>query len=216
LPPELLPCATDYQQAVQILKQGGIVAYPTETFYGLAVDPENDQAIAALYSLKKRETQKKFSLLVPDLEVLSTCVSSISEPYQTLIDVFWPGPLTLVFSAKPGGLSSLTLESDTLAIRISSHPVAAMLCSLWGRPLTATSANISGEAACVTADQVKNLWGEQVGFVLDGGRVPGGKGSTIVHCERGICSILRAGVIPRKDIIRALPGFEAQWNEKLR
>ncbi len=199
------PSEWDYQQALLTLKQGGIVAYPTETFYGLAVDPENDQAIKSLYLLKKRASGKRLSLLVPDLQVLFSCISSLSTPEQTLIEAFWPGPLTLVFPEKPGVFPSLTGASDTLAIRISSHPVAAKLCSMWGRPLTATSANVSGEAAFVTAEQVSKQWGREVGFILDGGRVPGGKGSTIVRCKGSVCSILRDGVIPEKAIIQMLP-----------
>ena len=205
MPAALFPSEQAYQQALQTLRQGGIVAYPTETFYGLAVDPENDRAIKALYSLKKRESQKQLSLLVPDLGVLSSCIPFISKPYQSLIDVFWPGPLTLVFPAKQDTFPCLTGGSDTLAIRISSHPVAAKLCSLWGRPLTATSANVSGEAAFVAADQVKSQWDDQIASILDGGRVPGGKGSTIVCCEGSICRILRSGVIPSKEIAQALP-----------
>ena len=199
------PSESDYQQALLTLKQGGIVAYPTETFYGLAVDPENDLAIKSLYLLKKRSAGKKLSLLVPDLQVLFSCISSLSRPEQTLIDAFWPGPLTLVFSGKSGSFSSLTQAGDTLAIRISSHPVAAKLCSLWGRPLTATSANVSGEAAFITAEQVTKQWGREIGFILDGGRVPGGKGSTIVRCKGSGCFILRDGVIPKKAIAQVLP-----------
>ncbi|MCF8056128.1 MAG: threonylcarbamoyl-AMP synthase [Desulfocapsa sp.] len=205
-----MPAATslselDYQQALVTLQQGGVVAYPTETFYGLAVDPENDQAIAALYALKKRERQKKLSLLVPNLKVLSSCTSFISIPYQHLIEVFWPGPLTLVFPAKENVFPCLTGEGKTLAIRISSHPIAAKLCLLWGRPLTATSANVSGETGFVTADQVRRQWGGKVGSLLDGGKVPGGQGSTIVCCTESTCRILRTGVISEKEIAEALP-----------
>jgi L-threonylcarbamoyladenylate synthase len=199
------PSESDYQQALLTLKQGGIVAYPTETFYGLAVDPENDLAIKSLYLLKKRSAGKKLSLLVPDLQVLFSCISSVSRPEQTLIEAFWPGPLTLVFSGKPGAFPSLIRGGDTLAIRISSHPVAAKLCSMWGRPLTATSANVSGEAAFITAEQVTKQWGREIGFILDGGRVPGGKGSTIIRCKSSVCSILRDGVIPKKAIAQVLP-----------
>ena len=201
---EFSPSEADYQQALRILKQGGIVAYPTETFYGLAVDPENDGAIKALYSLKKRDFGKKLSLLVPDLITLSSCVSSLSSSDQKLIDAFWPGPLTLVFPVKTGVFPSLTATSGTLAIRISSHPVAAKLCSLWGKPLTATSANISGQAAFVTVNQVQRQWGSKIGFILDGGRVAGAKGSTIVRCQDNVCHILRSGVIPDKAIAETL------------
>ncbi len=200
----LSPSEADYQLALRILRQGGIVAYPTETFYGLAVDPKNDRAIKALYSVKKRALRKKLSLLVANLTTLSCCVSSLSISDQKLIDAFWPGPLTLVFPAKPDIFPSLTGTSGTLAIRISSHPVAAKLCSLWGGPLTATSANISGEAAFVTANLVQRQWGREIGFILDGGRVPGGKGSTIVSCQDNGCHILRNGVISEKAIAETL------------
>ncbi len=201
------PSSLDYQQALQTLKRGGIVAYPTETFYGLAVDPRNRQAVEALYVLKRRIPGKRLSLLVPDLDVLSSYAGSIPVPYQKLIDLFWPGPLTLVFPARQKIMPSIIGGGDTLAIRISSHPVAAKLCSLWGRPLTATSANISGDAAFVTADEVRNQWPRQIGAILDGGPVPGGKGSTIVHCRDSLCRILRSGVISDREITEALPGM---------
>ncbi len=196
-----------FEQALSALQEGGIVAFPTETFYGLAVDPENDQAISSLYTLKKREISKPLSLLVPNLKNLSSSVRSIPLPYKKLISVFWPGPLTLIFPAHTTTSSLLTGGGDTLAIRISSNPVAQHLCELWGKPFTATSANISGEPALVTASEVHDLWGDQVSFILDGGEAPGGKGSTIVRCvgKEYTCRILRDGVISVKKISQALP-----------
>lgn len=196
----------DFALALQALKKGGIVAYPTETLYGLAVDPANEQAIAALFALKRRERHKPLSLLVSSLEQLSSLVSSVPKPYARLIDAFWPGPLTLVFPARKKLSSTLTGGEDTIAIRISSHPVAQQLCSRWGGAITATSANVSGETALVTAAQVADALGEQVSFILDGGTSPGGKGSTIVRCvekEQG-CQILREGVIAGKDLRKIL------------
>ena len=195
-----MPSEQDYQEALQSLRQGGIVAYPTETFYGLAVDPENDQAIAALYSLKKRNPRKKLSLLVPNVEALSACTTEISSLQHRLIEAFWPGPLTLVVPVSDTVLPGLTGGTGTLAVRVSSHPVAARLCRLWGGPLTATSANISGEPGFVTAAEVRSQWKKQLAFILDGGRVPGGQGSTIVNCAGNTCRILRKGVIPAKAI----------------
>lgn len=201
------PCKHDLEQALQTLKQGGIVAYPTETFYGLAVDPENDQAIASLYALKQRERRKPLSLLIPDLEELFSVASSCPEAYVKLIDTFWPGPLTLIFPAKKSVSSALTGGETTVAVRISSHPVAMELCALWGRALTATSANVSGEPALVTAKDVYDLWGDQVSFILDGGITPGGKGSTIIRCfdKEKECRIIREGVIDLSEISRNLP-----------
>ncbi len=203
----VFPSDQEFEQAINALKQGGIVAFPTETFYGLAVDPENDQAIASLFALKKRATGKPLSLLVPDLEILSSSVHSIPLPYKKLFSVFWPGPLTLVFPAPTNSSPLLTGDDNTLAIRISSNPVAQHLCRLWGRSFTATSANISGKPALVTAAEVHDLWGDEIACVLDGGETPGGKGSTIVRCvEREYtCHILRDGVISASLISQALP-----------
>lgn len=204
------PCEHDFQQAISALKRGEIVAYPTETFYGLAVDPKNDQAMSSLFKLKRREVVKPISLLAPNLEVLSSSVRYIPSPYEKLFSFFWPGPLTLVFPANAVVSSLQTGVEDTLAIRISSNPVARHLCELWGAPLTATSANISGKKPFVTAGEVAELWGNKLGFILDGGEVPGGKGSTIVHCmeKEKKCYILRAGVISAKSISRVLPLYD--------
>lgn len=200
-----LQAELDYNHALQALKQGGIVAYPTETFYGLAVDPQNDRAVASLYALKKREPTKPLSLLVPDLDCLATCVRCIPAPYEKLIDSFWPGPLTLIFTAKDALFSQLAGSDNTLAIRVSSHPVAHKLSSLWGGPLTATSANISGQPALVNGDQVRALWGRHISSLLDGGPVPGGKGSTIVRCsDNHLCHVVRDGVIPLEELSRVL------------
>ena len=204
------PCEYDFQRALSALKSGEIVAYPTETFYGLAVDPENARAMNALYKLKRRKVGKPISLLVPNLDVLSASVRYISPPSERLFSLFWPGPLTLVFPANTAVSSLQTGGSDTLAMRISSNPVASHLCELWGKTLTATSANISGEKPFVTAGEVEKLWGDKLGYVLDGGEVPGGKGSTIVHCmeKEKKCHILRAGVISAESISHVLPLYD--------
>ena len=204
MPRAIVPSEREYQTAIDCLRQGGIVAYPTETFYGLAVDPENHRAVAALYALKKRAADKSLSLLVPDVTVLACCVDTISTPHQRLIGLFWPGPLTIIFPARKDFLPAVNGEKGDLAIRLSSHPVAARLCALWGRPLTATSANISGDVPAITASQVRNQWGQERVTVLDGGKVAGGLGSTIVQCRGGACYILRAGAVSTEKISSGL------------
>lgn len=196
-----------FAQAINALKNGGIVAYPTETFYGLAVDPENDQAIDLLYALKKREKKKPISLLIPDLEYLTKLVSSFPSPYKTLIESFWPGPLTLIFPVRSTISSKLTGGGETIAIRISSNPVAEKLCSSMGKAITATSANLSGSPALVTATDVSNLWGDKISYIIDGGSTPGGKGSTIIRCKekQNECHIIRDGAISREAIANILP-----------
>ncbi len=198
------PSLEDYREALETLARGGIVAYPTETFYGLAVDPGNDQAISALYRLKKRDQRKPLSLLVAEPSVLSSSIRSFPPLYRCLIDAFWPGPLTLVFPARSDTSLLLRGGGDTLAIRISSHPVAQKFCSLWGGPLTATSANESGHPSLVNANQIKSFWGEKIDYVLDGGTVPGGKGSTMIEAIGEEIHVLRKGVITTRQIFQVL------------
>lgn len=203
----LQPTDICFAKAIDTLNNGGIVAYPTETSYGLAVDTENDQAIKSLYALKKRDKAKAISLLIPDLKYLSKLVSSCPAPYETLIQSFWPGPLTLIFPALDAVSKKLTAKDKTIAIRISSHPVAEKLCVSFGRPITATSANISGEQAIVTATEIKLLLGDEIACLLDGGKSPGGKGSTIIRCmnSQKKCQIIRDGAISREAISNVLP-----------
>ncbi len=203
----MYPGESDFKYAIQSLRQGGIVAYPTETFYGLAVDPKNDQALASLYALKKRADQKPISLIVPDLVELQLLTSSSSRTYESLIDSFWPGPLTLIFPAKNTLSRVLTGGGETIAVRISSNPVAMELCTRWGGAITATSANISGEIPLISATEVKVLLGDKIACVLDGGVAAGGLGSTIVHCSEAEkkCQIIREGAIPLSAISDKLP-----------
>ncbi len=200
-----LPSSKEYELAVQTLHDGGIVAYPTETYYGLAVDPANREAVSALYRLKLRESNKALSLIVPDLLTLSRYSSQFPPVYKVLTDSFWPGPLTLIFTAIKCCELSLKKEDNTLAIRISSHPVAHRFCTLWGGAITASSANISGEPALSSSEEVRKQWGTQISYVLDGGKTAGGAPSTIVSCREQSCEIIRNGVITEHDIRKVLP-----------
>jgi L-threonylcarbamoyladenylate synthase len=200
------PSELCFTKAIDALKNGGIVAYPTETFYGLAVDPENNQAIESLYALKKRDKGKAISLLIPDYKYLSKLVSSRPAPYEVLIESFWPGPLTLIFLALDTVSNKITDANKTIAIRISSNPIAQRLCRSMGKAITATSANISGEKAITTATEVAQLWGDKISCIIDGGTTPGGKGSTIVRCrDQNQCAIIRDGAITREAIANVLP-----------
>ncbi len=201
----VLPNSKEYALAVQALNDGGIVAYPTETYYGLAVDPANPKAVAALYRLKHRESNKALSLIVEDRLTLSRYSSQFPAVYKLLTDKFWPGPLTLIFTAAESCKLSLKKDDNTLAIRISSHPIAHRLCSLWGNAITASSANISGKPALSSAEDVKKQWGAKISYVLDGGTTTGGKPSTIVRCEKNSCKIIRNGVVTEIDIRKVLP-----------
>ncbi len=201
----VLPEHDEYEQAVQTLQQGGIVAYPTETFYGLAVDPANASAVASLYRLKQRESAKAISLLVPDLTALSSYIGQFPASYKVLVKRFWPGPLTLIFDPADNNLQHLSKNNLGLAIRVSSHPVAHTFCHLFGGAITASSANISGEDALCSAEAVREVFGDTISYILDGGETPGVSGSTIIKCKGNECHMLRHGIISQAAIRNALP-----------
>lgn len=198
-----LPCSmADLNRAVAVLTGGGVVAFPTETYYGLAVDPLNPMALNHLFSLKQRAISKPILTLVDDRESLSSLVQEIPIPYEPLMHEFWPGPLTLIFHARVNLPTLLTAGTSTIGVRQSSHPFARQLLRAFGRPLTATSANISGYAAAADAHAVKEQFGSRIDMIFDGGRTAGVVGSTIIGLEGAGLKLIRAGAIPFKDILR--------------
>ena len=194
----------DLERAVAVIRAGGVVAFPTETYYGLAADPFNKEAISRLFALKRRPPDKPVLTLIGDQAQLPLLTGSVPELYLPLIRTFWPGPLTLVFAAVSAVPVILTGYTGTVGIRISSHPVARQLVVAAGQPLTATSANFSGQPAAITAQEVVDQLGPDVDFVIDGGATPGGKGSTIVALEEGRVTLLRAGVITFEEVLDQL------------
>ncbi len=196
------PSDLDYRRAASFLAQGKIVAFPTETFYGLAVDPFNEQALTALFRLKGRALQKPLLVLVQNEGQLLELTDSVPPAFRPLMKSFWPGPLTLVFPAKTGLSSMLIGKSGGIGIRISPHPVAQRFGQLWGGPITATSANLSGMAAARTADEVRHFFGDGVSCILDGGQTPGGMSSTVVGFNHGKLQLLRAGAVDFSTLIR--------------
>jgi len=182
-------------QAVQILMQGGVVAYPTETFYGLGVDAKNEKAVERLFSIKGRDFRNPVPVIIGDVSGLDQAVTEIPAVGRELIGRFWPGPLTLIFEASPIIPSRLTAGTGKIGIRVSSHPIARLLARKLGSPLTSTSANRSGQRECITAREVLENLGDDLDLIIDGGETPGGKGSTILDITRTPPVILRTGVI---------------------
>jgi len=201
--PALGPSDDEYRRAVSVLVQGGIVAFPTETFYGLAVDPYNEKALTDLFRLKGRPCHKPFLVLIQDEGQLPSLASSIPPAYRPLMNAFWPGPLTLVLPAVTTLSSVLTVDGAGIGVRISPHPVARIFGQMWGRPMTATSANLSGMPAARTADEVRRFFGDGIACILDGGQTPGGMSSTVVGLYQGKLQLIRAGVIDFSSLIEA-------------
>ncbi len=193
-------------KAAAVIRRGGVVAFPTETFYGLAVDPFNDQALDRLFRLKERSRDKPVLVLIDKIESLCRLVKETPDHYRSLIARFWPGPMTLVFAGLAQLPGLLTDSDGTVGVRLSSHPVARRLAKAVGGVVTGTSANPSGQPPAVTASQVKEMFPAGIDLIIDGGLVPGGSGSTIIGIEAGVLKLIRDGGIPFADIIAKIPG----------
>ena len=188
------------EEAAQIILQGGAVAFPTETFYGLAGDALNERALQNIFRIKGREENKPLLLLVADRSWVPGLVGEISPLAGRLIERFWPGPLTLVFEASPHLPAILTANTEKVGLRISSHPVAQSLVHAVGRAITGTSANLSGQPSISTAGEVFQALGEKLDAILDGGKTAGGLGSTILDVSGITPKILREGAISREEL----------------
>jgi L-threonylcarbamoyladenylate synthase len=202
------PDAEKLAEAVRVLCEGGVVAFPTETFYGLGADARNETAVEKIFRIKGRNFRNPISVIVASDREVIPLVEEIPAAAQILMKTFWPGPLTLVFRASSSVLPRLTADTGKIGIRVSSHPLARLLAGGLGGPLTATSANLSGGPECSSADAVIRALGELPGSVIDGGETPGGKGSTILDVTVFPPRILREGAIPGDFILNALPPTE--------
>lgn len=193
-------------RAAAVISSGGVVAFPTETFYGLAADPFNDEALERLFRLKKRSSAKPVLVLIDKSESLGRLVQDTPPLYSKLIAEFWPGPLTLVFAGLPQLPTLLTDTQGTVGVRHSSHPLASRLAKAAGGVITGTSANPSGLPAAVTATQVQEMFPVGIDYIIDGGQVPGGEGSTIVGIQGDDLKLIRAGGVEYADIIATASG----------
>lgn len=182
--------------AVEILKKGGVIAFPTETFYGLGADAGNAEAVEKIYRIKGRDFKNPIPIITGNRQDLSRLVENIPETGQKLMERFWPGGLTIIFRASSNVLLKLTAGTGKIGIRLSSNIISSHLAKTLQNPITATSANLSGAKECSSADEVINCLKDKIDAVIDGGRTPGGLGSTIVDVTTDPPTILREGIIP--------------------
>lgn len=185
------------ERAVEILNNGGIVAFPTETFYGLGVKFDMEHSLRKLYELKERPKEKPMPLIIGSKAFLSMIAASVDEIAEPFMDKFWPGPLTLLLKAKNGLSSYLTGNTGRVAVRIPGESAALYLAREAGFPITATSANSSGMPPAEDADAVIRYFGEEIDMVIDGGRTAGGLPSTIVDVTEKSIRIVREGAVKR-------------------
>ena len=190
------------RNAAAIISRGGVIAYPTETIYGLGADATNEQAIRKIFEIKGRNFSNPVSLIIGRREDVHPLVRAIPETAQKLMDAFWPGPLTIVFEAAGCVSPLLTANTGKIGIRLSGHDTARQIALAAGKPLTATSANLSGLPECATADEVIAQLGDRLDAVVDLGNTSGTAGSTIIDTTTEQPVILRAGVISREEILQ--------------
>jgi len=198
------PSSLLIERAVAILRQGGILAFPTETFYGLAADAMNEKAVDRIFKIKGRSFENPIALIISTEDDLELLTDYVPEAAKTLMRAFWPGPLTIIFKASPSVSPRLTAGTGKIGVRISGNPIACALAAALGRPITATSANLSGGRECTTAAEVREQVGDVQLTVIDGGPTPGGKGSTFLDVTVDPPILLREGATPGPAISAAL------------
>jgi len=182
-----------FSRCKEVILSGGVIAYPTDTFYGLGVDPRNGAAVKKLFLIKGRRADQPILLLIPDQAVVKEWAEEITPRAARLMDKFWPGPLTLVFKAKKDVLPELTAGTGAIGLRVPGSALTRQLLAYLGSALTGTSANISGGRGIETAEEARETFGGRVDLVLDGGRTPGGKPSTVVDVSTDLPRVIREG-----------------------
>jgi len=189
-------------QGVAVLRRGGLVAFPTDTVYGLGASIDLPAAVASVYAAKSRPREMALPVLVSETADIERLSERLSPAARCLIEAFLPGALTIVVPASAAVPAHVTAGRGTVALRIPDHPVPRALIRGLGAPIIGTSANRSGRPSPLTADEVRAQLGDRIDLVIDGGRCPGVE-STIVDVTGEIPVVLRAGAISSADIERA-------------
>jgi tRNA threonylcarbamoyl adenosine modification protein (Sua5/YciO/YrdC/YwlC family) len=183
------------------IRQGSVVGLPTDTFYGLAVDPYNLHAVERVYEIKGRERHKPLSLLIESVEQAEELAHELPDEFYLLAEKFWPGPLTIIVPAAPRLPLKVTANSGNIAVRMPDSAIALALVRALKCPITATSANLAGALECTTAEAVVEQMGDRVQVLVDGGTTPRSVATTIVNLtEDGRWSLQREGAIALAEI----------------
>ena len=190
-------------RAVDALRSGGVVAYPTDTLYGLAVDPRSPDAIEKLFAAKGRDASVAVPLIAASLEQAQDA-AIFSDRDVRLARAFWPGPLTIVMPARPSISATVLAGGTTVAIRVPSHAVARRLAEAFGFPLTATSANRTGQPPASTGAEVSTAIDVGIDLLIDAGAVAGGLASTIVEIGSSGPRLVRRGAVAWERVLESL------------
>lgn len=196
------PAAIQY--AAQLIRQGEVVAIPTDTFYGLAADPFNLAAVARIYTIKGRPEQRALPILINSVEQADELAADLPDTFYRLVEKFWPGALTLVVNAAAKIPLKLTGNTGRIALRLPGSKVSCAVIAAVGAPITGTSANLSGFAACSSVEQVQKQLGGYLPLILDGGDTQAKLASTVAELRDDHWRIVREGVITEQQIREAL------------
>lgn len=199
------------KRAALILDNSGVVAYPTETFYGLAAKFDDADALKKLYELKGRQKNKPLPLIIGSEKLIDTVAASLNNIESALAEKFWPGPLTLLLNAKAGLPKFIVSNNGKVAVRIPGESTASYLAKELLYPITSTSANPSGEIPPQDANTVKKYFNDKSDLIIDGGKTKGGLPSTIVSATENSIEILRIGAVGEKTLLE----FAEKINVKL-
>jgi L-threonylcarbamoyladenylate synthase len=200
MPKVLSSLQKQIEQGVSILKEGGVVAFPTDTVYGLGACVSLPQAVARVYEVKGRAKNIPLPLLLADKSQIEEVAEAVPSLARLLAEKFLPGGLTMVLFKSKAVPDTVTSGGKTVAIRIPAHPVPLALARGVGTPIVGTSANLSGQPSALTAEEVYAQLDGRVDLIIDGGRRPGGRESTIVDLTGKTPRVLREGAISREEL----------------
>jgi L-threonylcarbamoyladenylate synthase len=192
------------EEAAKWIISGGVIAMPTDTLYGLAADPFSAAAVARVFDVKGRAAERALPLIAADAAQIGVHLGPLVDLASRLAARFWPGPLTLIVAAPPSLARDLTGGTGRVGVRVPADDVARKICAMAGRPVTATSANISGEPASSDPEVVERTLGDRIDLLIDAGPTRGGAPSTIVDVTGAAPALVRAGAIAWEDIVKWL------------
>ncbi len=184
-----------FSRCRDVIDNGGVIAYPTDTFYGLGADPRNAAAVRKLFAIKGRQADQPILLLIGRADEVRNWAAAVSPAAEKLMRRHWPGPLTVVFKARGTVIPELTAGTGTIGLRVPGNALTRRLLAFLGTALTGTSANASGGPSPRTADEAVLSVGGEVDLVLDGGATAGGRPSTVADASAGSIRIVREGAV---------------------
>ena len=191
-------------RAAELIKAGGLVVFPTRALYGIGADIYQPDAVSRVFTVKRRTSDKPISVLIRSESQLNDLAAEIPDTARRLMDRFWPGLITLVFTAQPAVPSALTGNFGKIGIRMPAHPVAATLLAQLSHPITGTSANLSGQPGCAQISGLAAEIGKEMAMILDAGPLAGGAGSTVVDVTTTPPIVLREGGVSETDLRNCL------------